>query len=363
MYICDRRLKMKKISKLILALLAIIVTANAFASLNVAAKGDLIPIKVGYNPGTGNILTFIALEKGFDKESGIKIELVEFNNSTDALTALNTGKIDVGVSFGTGAPLTFVTKGADFQLIGGYVSGGMPIYGKPDIEYKGLETFVGKTVAVPRMYTPDIVWRGAMTDAGYDLDKDVKIIEFKKPSQVLEAVKSGQADIGVGTNSTYLQSVEAGLKTFVWTNELWDPVNVCCRVVARTDDVNKNFEKYKGFMKAFIRAEEVLATDPDYAVKLNMKYLNLDEKLARTMLLETNQIIEADPKANGIRKMWNVMKDLNYIDAGDIDVNDHIYVKAYRTALDELQSEYPDNEFFTKTLEERFSKYNSEVLN
>lgn len=366
---------MKKFKLLVVAVLCLALLVGCQSNTNTSDATDenskienpqneqkeLEKVKVAYNPGTGNILTFIAMEKGYDKEEGIEIELVPFSNSTDALTALQSKKVDIAVSFGTAAPLTYVTKGADFQIIGGYVSGGMPIYGDPEIEYTGLETFVGKKVAVPRMYTPDIVWRGAMMDAGYDLTKDVEIMEFKKPSDVLEAVKSGQADIGIGTNSTYLQSVESGLKTLVWTNDLWDPVNVCCRVVVETSDFNARPEAYKGFMKAFIRAEKVLNEDPDYAVKLNAKYLKLDEDMARTLLLETNQIIEADPKSDGIRKMWNTLKALNYIDAGDINVDDHINIEIYKEALDELCEENPDDEFYQQ-LQERFKEYNSEEL-
>ncbi|OZV11372.1 hypothetical protein CIW83_14645 [Tissierella sp. P1] len=124
-------------------------------------KKELHKINVAYNPGTGNILGFIAIDKGIATEEGIEIELVPFSNSTDALTALQSKKIDVAVSFGTAAPLTYVTNGADFTVFGGYLSGGMPVYAVSDLEYKGLESFVGKKVATARMYTPDIVWRGA----------------------------------------------------------------------------------------------------------------------------------------------------------------------------------------------------------
>ncbi|MCQ4925169.1 ABC transporter substrate-binding protein [Tissierella carlieri] len=325
-------------------------------------KKELHKINVAYNPGTGNILGFIAIDKGIATEEGIEIELVPFSNSTDALTALQSKKIDVAVSFGTAAPLTYVTNGADFTIFGGYLSGGMPVYAASDLEYKGLESFVGKKVATARMYTPDIVWQGAMMEAGYDLEKDVTILEFKKPSEVLEAVKSGNADIGIGTNSTYLQSLEAGLKTIAWSNDFWDPVHVCCRPVANTTWINENRDAVKAFLRSYIRAEKVLSEDPEYAVQLNMKYLELDEENARTMLLETNQIFDTDPKSDGVRYMWDRLIDMKYIDPADIDVNDHINIKIYKEALDELTAENPEDPFY-KELQEKFVNYNSEALN
>lgn len=320
-------------------------------------KKELQKLKVAYNPGTGNILGFIAIEKGIAAEEGIEIELVPFSNSTDALTALQAGKIDIAVSFGTAAPLTFVTKGADFSIFGGYLSGGMPVYAASNLEYTGLESYVGKTVATPRMYTPDIVWRGAMLEAGYDLEKDVNIIEFKKPTEVLEAVKSGKADIGIGTNSTYLQALAADLQIIGWSNDFWDPVHVCCRPVANNAWIEANKDAVKGFLRSYIRAEKILQDDPEYGVELNMKYLEVNEEDARTMLLETNQIFETDPKSKGVKYMWDTLINMDYIEPGDIDVDDHINIELYKEALDELTQKEPESEFYKK-LQEKFIEYN-----
>jgi len=325
------------------------------------AKEKLGKLKVAYNPGTGNILGFIAIDKGIIEEEGLDIELVPFSNSTDALTALQGGKIDIAVSFGTAAPLTYVTNGADFAVIGGYLSGGMPVYAPADFEYKGLESFVGKKVATPRMYTPDVVWRGAMMEAGYDLEKDLTILEFKKPIEVLEAVKSGNADIAIGTNSTYLQSLESGLKIVAWSNEFWDPVHVCCRPVANKSKVAENPDLIKAFLRSYIRAEKILNEDPEYAVKLNMQYLEISEEDARALLLETNQIFDTDPKSDGVRYMWDRLVDMEYIDPGNIDVNDHINIKLYKEALDELTAENPGDSFY-KGLQDKFVNYNSDLI-
>lgn len=317
---------------------------------------ELKTVNMGYNPNTGNILGFIAIDSGIAEEEGIDLELISFTNSTDALNALQAKKIDVGVSFGTIAPLTFVSQGADFSIFGGYVSGGMPVYSRPDIEYNGMETFLGKKIAVARMYTPDVVWRGAMYRAGYDPDKDCEIIEFKKPTDVLAAVTSGKADIGIGTNSTYLQALEAGLNILTWTNDL-DPMHVCCRPVANNSWLNEDRDRAKSLLRAWIRSEDVLLKDPDYCVKLNEKYMGLTEEESRKMLLETNQVFESDPKTNGVKYMWDMMGKLNYADTSNIDITKHINKELYKEALDELVEEYPDNQNFKK-FEERYKEYN-----
>ena len=170
-------------------------------------------LKVGYAPGGGSILAFIAQDQKLFAKEGIEVELVQFSSSGDGLNALNSGKIDIGISFGTAAPLTFITKGSDFTIIGGALAGGHPVIALQAKagQFKSIQDFKGKTVATPRLYTADVVWRGALKRAGIDPNKDVKIIELKNPPAVLEAVKSGKVDVGIGASSIYLQAKESGL--------------------------------------------------------------------------------------------------------------------------------------------------------
>ena len=79
---------------------------------------------MGYAPGGGSVLTFLAQDQKLFNKEGVEVELVQFASSSDGLNALNSGKIDIGVSFGTAGPLTFITKGSDFSIIGGQLAGG-----------------------------------------------------------------------------------------------------------------------------------------------------------------------------------------------------------------------------------------------
>lgn len=341
------------------AFLFCVLALALFQSAAVFAADAPQPFKMAYNPQTGNILGFIAMEKGYDTEEGLKIELVPFSNSTDALSALQAGKVDVAVSFGTSAPLTFITKGADFTIYGGYVSGGMPVYAKPDFPYKDIHSFVGRTVAVPRMYTPEIVWRGAMAKAGLDPNTQCTILEFKKPTEVLEAVKSGKVDVGIGTNSTYLQAVAAGLKILTWTNDL-DPMHVCCRPVSKTALTTGNPDLARAFLRAWIRAEHFLINNPEESVAINAKYLKLDEKFAREMLLETNQVFESDPKTNGVRYMWKLLGDLKYAETKGIAIEKHLNSDLYEQALNEVAQRHAGDATYAM-FKERFIRYNKQA--
>jgi NitT/TauT family transport system substrate-binding protein len=320
------------------------------------APKEIIKMKAGYAPGIGNLLSFIADDSGIFAKEGIDVELVPFSNSSDGLNALNAGKIDIGVSFGTAAPLTFVTQGVDFSFFGGYLSGGHPVLAKADLEYNSIEDFKGKTVATARLYTPDIAWRTAMLNAGIDIEKDLTVIEVKRPADMLEIIKSGKADIGIGTGSIYAKAIESDLKAITWSNDLLDN-HVCCRPVAKTAWINENPELAKAFLRSFIQAEKIYVENPEYAVDVNAKYLELDHELARILTLESNQIIEADPKSHGIQEMWQGLHDIDYLNSPDIDVNNHINTLLYKKALDELTAENPNDPFYAK-LQTRYSTNN-----
>lgn len=122
---------------------------------------------VKWNCGTsGNVLLTIAEEKGYLKDEGITIEYVEANANADAMTLLATGKVDVVSNAGTSNPLQQIASGVDLTIFGGHmVEGCMPVVAKAGAEWNGIESFIGKKVAVNPSY---FAFTGAVMDLGYD---------------------------------------------------------------------------------------------------------------------------------------------------------------------------------------------------
>lgn len=330
-----------------------ILIASAF-SLNAAERPKL---KVGYSAGGGSLLSFIAHDQNLFEKEGIDVELIPFTSSADGLNALNSGKIDVGISFGTGGPLTFISKGSDFTIIGGHLAGGHPVIALPSRarDFRSIKDYKGKKVGTPRLYTSDVVWRGALKKAGIDPAKDVDIIEFKNPSAVLEAVKAGKVDVGIGAASILMKAREAGVSIVGWSNDFF-PEHPCCRVVVRGKGVKEDPERYRAFLRAILQAEKILNTNPDLAVAANRKYLDIDEKMAREYTLEPHQHISVDPNRKGVNRMWSDMKSIDYVQSS-LDINNYINVELYRDALKELQRRNPKDKFYSAA-KKKFEKLN-----
>ena len=354
------------------ALLAALTTAVALAgcgantdtekaSSSEAKEDKTYELKVGYGQGTGATLFDVADLEGFFEDENLKVEGVGFASSADGLNALQAEKIDVGMTFGTAAPLTFISKGSDFSIIGGHLEGGHPILvqEKNKDKYKTLEDYKGKKVGTIRMFTSDIVFRSALSEAGIDWKKDLDIVEFKTGGDLLQAVSSGKVDVAVSAGSTYLKAKEQNLAVIAWSNDL-SPTHVCCRVVTREELLSEDDgEAYKRFLKALIRAERVKNEQPEEAVKASQKHLKLDDATVDSIVNEEHAHYSPDPNSKEVKRMWEQMKEIGYVEnADDINIQEYINLDLYEKALNELIKEYPqDQDYYQKQLE-RFNEQN-----
>ncbi|MDR1520790.1 MAG: ABC transporter substrate-binding protein [Planctomycetota bacterium] len=324
------------------------------AAGRLAARAE--ELRVGRGQGASTI-PMLAKDSGYFADEGLNPDLIPFISSADGLNALNAGKIDVGLDFGTCAPLTYVVAGADFVIIAGTLSGGHPIIAKKENAgiYEKIEGFRGKTAGTPRLYTSDIVWRGALKREGLEVGRDVGVIEFKRPPDVVEAVRSGKIDVGiVSSGQVGAINKSPDLSIVLWSNDLF-PDHPCCRIVTTREVLKNRRPELVKLIKALLRAEEKFTADPEAGVTAVKNQLGLDDALTRSLVLEPHSKLAVDPNTKAVVEMWNYMIDIDYINS-DIDPRGLIDVSLYRQALAELAREHPSP--FWDKLEVRFREWN-----
>ncbi|MDR0568164.1 MAG: ABC transporter substrate-binding protein [Spirochaetaceae bacterium] len=324
------------------------------------AAGKTESLAIGFSPGASSTLLMLAADQGYYEQEGVKIEMVSFSNTADGLAALQAKKIDIGLSFGTSAPLTLATKGADIRIIAGNQTGGHPIITKTEnaVLYQDITGFKGKVVGTPRLYTPDVVWRGALYYAGLVPGRDLEIVEFKRPVDVLEAVKGGKVDVGIGSSIITARAVEdPSLAVPLFSNDLM-PDHPCCRVVTRSDVISQKRPALKALIKSLLRAEQKFQEDPEAAVAANIRQQNWTEAYARETSLEPHSKYFVDPNTKAVVAMWDYMKAIEYLDpATAIDPYALIDQSIYREALTELAQERPSP--FWDSLLQRYQAWNN----
>lgn len=347
---------LKPIALLIAALMLLTACApstgneSTTASSGTTAK-EKVKVKLAAQATSGQVFQFLAEDKGILEEEGVDVELTYINNGSDAFSALSSGQVDVISTYGTGGPLIQIANGQEFTIFGGYmIIGATPVFAKPDTVYNSVEDFRGKKIAIMRGGTPDIVLKGILFDAGFDLTKDVTFIEMKKNTDVMEAVRNGEADFGAVSTGFELQIADAGMKIVIWPDDLW-PNHSCCRMVAKTSWLKENPEAAQKLLRAYLRAEELMQNDMNRVVELTVKNLDMSEETAKSFLLSPHMKYDTDPYKKSVLKMWDKMQSFNYIVDPTINIEDHIDTAQYKAALDSLLTEHADNEFFKKKLE------------
>ena len=339
-----------------IVVLGVLLAALTFSSAVMAG-----PLTVGYLTGGASPFGAVAESQGIFKREGLDVQLIPFSSSPDALNALNSGKLDIAAGFGTAPPLIFISKGADFVVIAGHMTGGHAIVGTPEFaaQYKGLKSFIGRTVVSPRLYTPDVILKGALTHAGItfgtEVNAQVKIVETKNGPQALQVLKSGKVDAAALVSTEVELARLAGYKVLAWSIDIF-PEHPCCRVVVKRETLKRNPEALTAFLRAWIQAERVKEYNKKAYIEAFAKQGNFDLRKAEEILYEPHVSHTADPNALAVIKMWEYLRSIDYIQT-TADIRQHINTGLYRTALDQLVRQYPKDKFYAK-LDARYKVFN-----
>ncbi|MZP42579.1 ABC transporter substrate-binding protein [Heliobacterium gestii] len=316
-----------------------------------SATGAKTKLNVGYLPAPGDVLFFVAKDKGFFDQEGLDVEMFQFTNSGEGLNAIKSGKLDTG-AFGTAAPQTFIAKGTPFVAIAGMQSEGHGIVAKPENvdRFRTPQGFVGQRVATVRMSTGDAVWRYGLSQAGIDWKTQVTIMELDSPAAVMEAVKKGAADAGNVWAPFTEMAEQQGLKVADWSSS-YMPGHVCCRVVATEDVLKAKRDAFVRFDKALIRAYEFYSQNQDETVNILANYVKIDKELIKKSTYSGHIHSIPDPDKKRFTAFWEAMKKDGYIQS-DLDISRFVDPAIYKEALDQLQAAEPGNGAYNRLASE-----------
>lgn len=316
-------------------------TKTTAAASTQQSATPLKTLNVGYLPNNGATLIFVAKEEGFFTNQGIDAQLSSFPTGAEGTNAIIAKKIDVG-GFGL-TPLIFIAKGANETIIGGQMGEGAAVFTTPDkvSEFKSLTDFKGKTVAVVRLSTGDVHFRGALQGAGLNLTKDVTIQELGSVPAVIEAIKSGKVDAGVIWTPFTETAPQQGL-VLLWYTDQYYPKHPCCRIAVLTDNLNSNRGTYVNYEKALIQAYDFTKTNPDQTLDDVEKYVQINKTDLKNAIDSPHFYISPDPNTKAIQTTYDLLKSIGYVNT-TVNITDHIDTSVYKEALDDLAKQNASN--------------------
>lgn len=311
-----------------------------------AAELESTVVRVAYGPGSGHVFSHIAEDKGFFADEGLTVELVPITGAVEAFTALKAGQVDVVATYGTNRPLQYIAAGEDVTIFAGYMTiGAMPIACRPGTDYKDITSFIGSTVAGNATYYP---MTGVLLDMGYDPVNEIEWIDMSNYIDRIEAVRSGEADYAITATGRESVILDMGLEVCTWLDELL-PDYSCCRVACNTPWLNENPNTAKALLKAWLRAQQVFESEPEYAIQLTADAIDAEYDYCEMYMTSEHYDINVDPYKKAVLKAWDYMERLDLLTA-EVNIEDHINTEIYLEALNECEAKYgaEDPEFYAE---------------
>ena len=230
----------KKILAIIAVILIALVAVGAYFATS-GGSGDNV-VRIGHLPSDHDTALFVAQEKKMFEDQGLTVELTQFNNGGDLMTAMASGKVDVGY-VGISPVLSSVEKGVPVKIISAAQTEGSGIIVSNHSNISTAADLNGKKVATPGEASIQYVLLNYyLSKNGLSMDK-VNASAMKTPS-INDAIKTNTIDAGV-TFQPFVSSSQAdGNKVLVTSHEML-PNHPCCGVVASQDLIDKKPDTVK----------------------------------------------------------------------------------------------------------------------
>ena len=250
-------------------------------------------VKIGYLTLVMSLPTFVALEKGFFQEQGLKVVNTPFESGTLIVDALVAGRIDVNAGSAIighwmveqnlpGAFKIFIiyhapAKDVSFVLM---VAKDSPLKEMKDLKGKRVATFPG---------IASLILAKAVLRPYFDPDKEVTLIEIP-PGTIVQALAAGQIDAYFTPEPFGMMAEAKGVGRHLVKHPL-QALNLQNGFPGAVFAFNSKFLKEKPVLAKKVKAAiykgvDFIHTNEGEARKFLPKYTNLPEPFAMKILWE-----------------------------------------------------------------------------
>ena len=301
---------MKRISKLLIASMLLLLAVSCSSTKKVSA----VRLPVGYIPNVQFAPLYVAIDKGYFSDEGIKVEM-DYNMETDSVALVGAGELQFAVVSGEQ-----VLLGRAQQLPVVYVAAWYKDYpvGVAALKDQNLHSpadLKGKTIGLPGLYGASYIGLEALLHAGGLSDADVTLQSIgytqveSLANQVVNVVdiytcnepiklKAEGYDLDVLPVSDYLSLISNGLIT----NE---------------KTLKEQPELVRGMVRALTRGITYSAAHPDEAYQISTKYVDnlasltpAEQQIQREVLDASIEIWQVEQPGYTDPQAWQNMQDL-----------------------------------------------------
>lgn len=298
----------KKFMGIIAVVIVLLLAATAYAGL---FGGDNEKVSIGYLPSDHDSALFVANATGLYEDAGIDVELHEYGNGGDLMSAMASGEVDVGY-VGITPVVSSISNGVPVKIIAGaQTEGSGLIASSPDV--KSITDLKGKTVATPGEASIQNML------LQYDLKKNgLSASDVESPgmkvASINDALKQGSLDAALTFEPYVTQATELNNATLVEKSGDIYPNHPCCVVVVSDKFASEHADLVTKVSDIHKKATEQLVSDPEGSVQYLPENLVPDAELEKTVLKDMNWVSDLnDSFKQDIRDFISVEKDLGLV--------------------------------------------------
>ena len=343
--------------------------ANASVEASQEASAEVTPaaasaelektdFQLGYLNSTAHLLAFVAQEEGYFAEEGLNVTLTQFSSAGELANGLTSGKLDVAL-IGSVPTLTFQSQGQDISIFGGAMTNGHGYVIKPEAsegvsdEDLDITVLKGKNVASVKNSVQDAELLILLRDNGLEIgegEDQVNIVYFDSQKDAYAALQSQEID-AASVYSPYASLAQgSGYRVIYYCNELEQFENQpCCRQVAPTQALTDNVNSYTAFERALLKAYKFSQENHEGTVADVKKYIDIDEDYINTEVYGGFSESNPDPDKQATIALKKEIVDFGYTE--DYDIEPLYNTDIYKSALDSLIAENPEDEIYKAQLE------------
>ncbi|MEG0688399.1 MAG: aliphatic sulfonate ABC transporter substrate-binding protein [Hungatella sp.] len=315
--------------------------ATTAAPETTAESFDPVSLRVAYMPNMGSAsLATTARDKGFFKEMGLDVELVEFQGGPAEIAAMASGDIDIS-QIGHGAhALCAEGQAVIFQI--DCTSLADAVIGNKDKGVTSIQDLKGKKIATTSGTSAEIILNLALQSANM-AQTDVEIVEMDA-NGIVSAMISGNVDAcatwspGTMTIGDALGDKAAWLAT---NQDFVNQVTFPSSFITTQKYADANHDILVRFSRALQKAGDYRAANIDEVAKMVAKQCEVDEATMAACVGEgnwlTGEFVGTGLGDDTIKKYYENQQKV-FIDAGrlkeKVDVNKYVLFDVMQEAYD-----------------------------
>ena len=284
----------KKIWAIIAIIIVIIVAAGAYF----ASGSSQDTVRIGHLPSDHDSALFVAQAQDQFEKNGINVEVTQFNNGGDLMTAIAAGDIDVGY-VGITPAMSSISTGVPVKVVSGAQTEGSGLVVDKDSNINSIADLKGKTVATPGAATiQQMLLTDALKENGLSID-DVKVTNLKA-AQMVDAIKSNQIDAFIVWEPYSTIAVQSNEGKLLMNSSEIEPGHPCCCIVATDDFIANHPDELDTILDIHENATKYINENPQEAAKLLPEDIVPDKEIQGDILANTNFIsgLDDDYKQN-----------------------------------------------------------------